>query len=356
MTKLPRPGQHGKLPKVSIIIRSVGRPELCDAMAAVAAQTYSSIEVVVVDASGGRHAPVASTCGHFPVVFVGGDSPRTRSAAANAGLDAASGEYLTFLDDDDLITPDHVAGLVAALEETPSYAVAYSFARVIGEDGSVVARRAESYSRLVLFQGCFLPIHAAMFGRGLLSHCRFDETLNLAEDWDFWLQAAAVTDFLAVPQETAIYRCTLGSSGMDTPAGESRGDAFLRDRARVVDKWRAEHERQLLELENDFADAAELFAGGNQEAALTAAEAILRRYPYHVESLVLVGTVQALRGNFECAARHFRRAVRESPDEASAHFNLAQALERLDHREEAQNHYRRAAELQRQGIRGAALQ
>jgi len=191
-----------------------------------------------------------------------------------------------------------------------------------------------------------LPIHAVMFRHSLLARCRFDETLSLAEDWDFWLQAAAVTDFLVVPQETAIYRHTLGRSGMDTPAGELRGDAFLRDRARVVEKWRDEGERLLRELENDFADAARLFDSGHQQAALAAAEAILRRYPYHVGSLTLVGTVQALRGDFEGAARHFLRAVDESPEEASTHFNLAQALGRLGHAEAARFHYRRAAELQ----------
>ena len=333
------------MPKVSIIIRSIGRPELDDALASVASQQYSSIEVVVVDASGGRHAPVPHACGTFPVVFVAGESPRTRSVAANAGLDAANGEYLTFLDDDDLILPMHVAGLVEALEREPSYLVAYAHARLEREDGSVVLKRAQGYSRLLLFQGCYLPIHAAMFRRNLVAQCRFDETLSLSEDWDFWLQAAAVTDFLVVPQETAIYRCTLGRSGMDAPPDDPRGGEFLRNRARVSEKWRAEGERLVREMDNDFADAVTLFESGDRAEALAVAETILRRYPYHVESLVLAGTVYALRGGFEEAARYFDRAVVESPEDGLAHFNLAQALGRLGRGEAARFHHRRALEL-----------
>ena len=80
-------------PLVSVIIRSVDRPELATALASVAAQTYPAIEVVLVDATG-RHGP-APACGERPVRLCGEGTPVSRSRAANLGLDNAAGRWLT---------------------------------------------------------------------------------------------------------------------------------------------------------------------------------------------------------------------------------------------------------------------
>ena len=332
-------------PTVSIVVRSTGRSVLGEALAAVAAQTYPAIEVVLVDAAG-THPPVATTCGAFPLVFVAANAPRSRPVAANAGLAAAGGRYLGFLDDDDLIAPEHVAGLVAALEANPACALAYARSREIAQ-GRLVRLRAQPYSRLLLFQDCYLPNNAVLFRRELLARCRFDESLEVCEDWDFWLQASAVSDFLAVAQETAIYRSDLGASGMGGAPGANRDFAkYERFRSQVAAKWRAEGERLFEALERDFEQAAALYATGDRAGAESAAGALLARYPYHVGALSLAGTLSALAGDFAEAARHFKIAVDEAPEDASVRFNFAQALERLGRAGEAREHYRRALALE----------
>jgi len=333
------------VPLVSVVVRSTGRPQLAEALAAIAAQTYPAIEVVLVDASGGARPPAEEPCGALPLVFVAANAPRSRPVAANAGLAAASGRYLGFLDDDDLLAPDHVAGLAAALEANPGYALAYAHSREVAQ-GRIVALRARPYSRLLLFQDCYLPNNAVLFRREILARCRFDESLEVCEDWDFWLQASALSDFLAVPQETAIYRSDLGASGMGGAAGANRDFAkYQRFRAQVAAKWRAEGERLLEELERDYDRAAALYAAGDRAGSESAAAALLARYPYHVGALCLAGTLRALAGDFAGAAGQFRLAVDESPEDPGTQFNLAQALERLGRAGEAREHYRRALEL-----------
>src|SRR5690349_16947859 len=104
-------------PLVSIIIRSMGRDCLANAVASVAQQTHRPLELVVVDATGGAHPrlPGLPTLTRVRLVDVGRRLPRP--AAANVGLDHAEGEWIGFLDDDDFLEPTHVARLLARASE-----------------------------------------------------------------------------------------------------------------------------------------------------------------------------------------------------------------------------------------------
>src|ERR1700687_3363624 len=132
--------------RASIIVRSMARPELADALESLAEQTHPEVEIVLVDATGGRHPQPPAACGEHRVLFVAGSAPRSRAVAANAGLDAATGDYIGFLDDHDRLEPGHVAGLVAALEARPEYAVAYALAQVVDDGGATVNVLDEPYS------------------------------------------------------------------------------------------------------------------------------------------------------------------------------------------------------------------
>src|SRR5438132_1033057 len=104
-------------PLVSVIVRSMARPSLDATLASLAAQTHAPLEVVLVLASGPGHPVPPSHVGAHPVRVVTTGAPLARAPAANAGLDAAGGEWLTFLDDDDVFLPEHVSGLLASAAE-----------------------------------------------------------------------------------------------------------------------------------------------------------------------------------------------------------------------------------------------
>jgi glycosyltransferase involved in cell wall biosynthesis len=330
--------------RASIIVRSMARPELQDALASLAAQTYPHLEIVLVDATAGKHPPPPASCGPHAVLFVAGTAPRSRPAAANAGLDAATGEYIGFLDDDDRLLAGHVAGLVEALEARPEFAVAYARATEVDVAGTIVCVRDEPFSRVLLFQDSYVMLQAAIFRRELTDACRFDMAFDVFEDWDFWIQASRVTEFLPVAQETVIYRSSLGRSGIGR--GPNRDPTIVESyRRRIAAKWRAEGERAVLELEEAFAAAQSAFDAGDRVRADTLAAGVLSRYRYHVGALTLAGTLAALRAEFAVAARHFEVAVRERPDDPNVQFNLAQALDRGGRTVEASDAYRRVLAL-----------
>ncbi|MBC7203412.1 MAG: glycosyltransferase, partial [Pusillimonas sp.] len=121
-------------PKVSVIIRTYnGRGFLLkQALMSVFHQTYWNIEVVVVEDGGDTQKEVVNALSarmpdNISLQFIAA-SHEGRSAAGNVGLGAATGQYLMFLDDDDLLFADHIETLVEALSTSHQYVAAYSLA------------------------------------------------------------------------------------------------------------------------------------------------------------------------------------------------------------------------------------
>lgn len=251
------------VPLVSVIVRSIGRDELRQALASVADQSYSNIEVIVVNALGAEHPRLEDHCGTFPLRVVNPGGPLSRSRAGNLGLEAATGRYLIFLDDDDWFLPGHIAGLMMALGDQEKAQAAYADIVCMRETADHGWQQVyvynKSFDRTALFIQNYLPIHAVLFARALIEDgCRFDEGLDVYEDWDFWLQVVARTDFVHVPQASAVYRIA-SSSGFGITGDEST----VRQAAeRIFDKWRYLWSReQLLDImcyAKSHADAAKL--------------------------------------------------------------------------------------------------
>ena len=223
---------------VSVIIRSMDRPTLSEALDSISSQTYSNIEVVVVNAKGRDHQKMTTSDTRFPLRFVDSDLSLLRSRAANVGLEAARGSHLIFLDDDDWFSPDHISGLMEALMLAPEKKVAYSGVACTGEDKALLGRVFDRpFERTRLLFGNYIPIHAALFSRTLVdSGCRMDESLDLYEDWDFWLQAASLGDFVFVNKITAFYRLG-GESGQALHSDPKIVQAVI---TRLLLKWSRE--------------------------------------------------------------------------------------------------------------------
>jgi len=204
------------IPLVSIIIRSSRRPTLSDALDSIALQTYPKIEVVLVNAKGTTHSDVGEWCGNFPIRLIDSHEPLPRSRAANVGLKAAQGKYLIFLDDDDWLTTDHINNLVQAIETHPHIKVVYSSAACVDENNNPLPNKfGQPFDATRLLAGNYIPIHTALFSRELVNiGCLIDESLDVYEDWDFWIQASTFTNFLHIDKVTATYRINpyLGSA------------------------------------------------------------------------------------------------------------------------------------------------
>ena len=183
------------------------RPELIEALESVAGQTYKNLEIILVNASGKGAVPLPENISQLQIKQISPAEQLTRPVAANAGLDAARGDYLLFLDEDDWLAPEHITGLVSELGKSEHLA-AYSDTRRASPSGDLLDEVFDrDFDLALLIRENFLPIHSVLFSRALLdSGCRFDESLSIYEDWDFWLQMSQYTGFKHHHAITAFYR------------------------------------------------------------------------------------------------------------------------------------------------------
>lgn len=218
----PRSGEGG--PLVSVVTRTYRGREayLVQCIMSVMGQTYPHIEHIIVEDGDGTLQDTLERVSrggranirYLPLTKVG------RSAAGNAGLAAARGEFVLFLDDDDLLFADHIETLVGALALNPDAAAAYSLAWEVPTDASrlpdgayvehePVFHRAmqRPFDPNVLREFNYIPIQAILFQRKLyLERGGFEEDLDALEDWNLWNRYAVGNRFAYVPKVTSLYR------------------------------------------------------------------------------------------------------------------------------------------------------
>ena len=120
---------------VSVIIPTYNRSALLkQAIESVLAVRHNDIELEVLIIDDGSTDDTAEMVKDYPVVYLrqrGGLGP---SGARNIGLDAARGEFIAFLDDDDVWIPTALAPQVGILREHPDYGLAFGQAYVYNSD------------------------------------------------------------------------------------------------------------------------------------------------------------------------------------------------------------------------------
>jgi LmbE family N-acetylglucosaminyl deacetylase len=236
-------------PKVSVIVRTKDRPALlAEALASLAQGSYRRAEVVLVNDGGDAGAPPVVPPGYpLPVVRVDLPETRGRAAAAQAGVEASTGDYIAFLDDDDLAAPEHLATL-AGLVSGAGVRVAYTDTAVavyeLDADGWVCRERRLPYSRDfdpdVLLVDNYIPFNTLLIERRLFDEIgSFDLSLPFFEDWDLLIRLATRTPFHHLARVTCEYRHFRGAGHhIFGERPRERGD-FLAVKARVLAKHAA---------------------------------------------------------------------------------------------------------------------
>lgn len=200
---------------VSVIIPTYNRAHLvCEAIDSCLAQTRVPDEIIVVD-DGSTDETRAVLASYTTPVKVIHQPNAGRSAARNTGIEAASGDLIAFLDDDDTLTPDSIAVRASVLEQQPEYQVVYGDIAITDLDGKSQGKFSEITGTVapsgIVFaafaQRNLRPIHAFMIRRSCFEVIgKFDAPLSYFEDYDLWLKAAAHFEFYYLNEVLGDYR------------------------------------------------------------------------------------------------------------------------------------------------------
>lgn len=208
---------------VSVVIPTYNRPAYLEqAVGSVLAQTVRPLEILVVDdgsADEHRREIDRISARHPAIALHRFPANRGRSAARNEGLAAARGEFLVFLDDDDLLHPRYLESSLAHFQNDPAAGAVFCRGRFFGhrgpytplrlgvllfECGGVDSERLRPFlSRSLLdmidphsnpaasiLMSSF-PINSVLVRKGALNGAAFPPDMSLGEDLHFLLSLAA---------------------------------------------------------------------------------------------------------------------------------------------------------------------
>ena len=211
----------GEAAAIDVVVRTKNRPHLLrEALESIRAQLHPAHKVIVVNDGGESVADLCSSVENaLDLELVELEESRGRSAAAQTGLECATASHVAFLDDDDLMYPDHllVLGKAVARGVSAPYVDAVQGSWRMTDSGDF-----EQVSRHRTFGGDFdqsrfalvnhIPLPCVAIPRELaLELGGFDPDLEMYEDWDLLLRLAVRSPLVYIPKVTCEYRMIEGS-------------------------------------------------------------------------------------------------------------------------------------------------
>jgi glycosyltransferase involved in cell wall biosynthesis len=225
-------------PLVSVIIPTYNRSRyIGEAIRSVQAQTHQDVQIIVADDGSTDNTRDVVSVFRRGVTYLQLPHRGLAAVTRNAGLRAAEGEYVAFLDSDDLFLPGKLALQLAAFEQHPEAGLVYSNGYFFRDDPQKPIGRAldglptpTGDALVELLRGNFLTSPVVL----VRHHCLdvvglFDERPEffVAEDYDLWLRIATQFPFVYVPGDVAAIRRHTQSISEDVVDLRSRAVAVL---------------------------------------------------------------------------------------------------------------------------------
>ena len=221
------------MPTVSVVIPTYNRADVLPrAIDSVLTQRYEDFECIIVDgASTDDTEAVVSRYNDDRLRYIRHDENQGANAARNAGVRAAAGTYVSFLDSDDEFLPENLAVTTAVLENNPDCAGVFHSVRSIrdgrvdtvfdAEPGEVSVEAARTENVIGGFT-CVMFRTEAFESIGYL-----DESLPAYHDWDFFIRLVETHRMIGIGEILANYYVHDGRITADMPRKFEGQDRFL---------------------------------------------------------------------------------------------------------------------------------
>ncbi len=205
------------MPIVSVVIPAYGHAHfLRHTIESVLQQSWSDYEIVVVDDGSPDETP-AVVAQFGPAVHYIRQPNKGMAATRNTGIRHASGELISFLDDDDLWLPDYLSTVVERFQADTDLAALHTGFQLTsdqpGRDYLTDSTRTVPPNELrdALIESGFFPPSSVSVRRSCLDSVGlFDESLQGYADWDLWMRICQEHKFIGIPNVLVKYRLHAG--------------------------------------------------------------------------------------------------------------------------------------------------
>ncbi len=207
---------------------------LADTIASVLAQEHADWEWILVDDASPdadvRHAIAAAAAQDGRIRLVERAENGHIVAASNDAVEHARGEFLVFLDHDDLLTPDALAEMASAIEAHPDVDYLYSDEDKVGDDGEVFGRFAKPDWSPERLRGQMYTSHLSVMRTSLVREVgAFREGFDGSQDHDLALRVGErARRVVHVDRVLYHWRAVAGSAAADINAKPYADDAGQR--------------------------------------------------------------------------------------------------------------------------------
>jgi glycosyltransferase involved in cell wall biosynthesis len=206
------------LTQISVVIPAYNSEKtIRETIESVLNQSFTNFELIIInDGSQDSTLNVISKI-KDPRIKVFSYANAGGNVSRNRGLHHAVGEFVSFLDADDVWTPDKLESQLKALQANVTAKVAYSWTDYINANGKFalsgkrINLNGNIYESLLLSNFLENGSNPLICRKALITLGGFDESLTAAQDWDMWLRLASKYDFICVPSVQILYRITANS-------------------------------------------------------------------------------------------------------------------------------------------------
>lgn len=209
------------MPLVSVIIPAFNSSKtIKKTIDSVLVQTLTDFELIIInDASTDNTLDIISQY-QDPRLQVFSYPHGGGNVSRNRGLKHALGEYVSFLDADDIWEADKLElqlQTLQKLQQNTEVAIAYSWTDYINEEDNVILKgchtnaNGDIYEKLLVHNFLENGSNPLIRKTSIVELGGFDETLTAAQDWDMWLRLAQKYHFVCVPKVHILYRVTTNS-------------------------------------------------------------------------------------------------------------------------------------------------
>lgn len=190
------------MPIVSVIVPFYNRVIwLAEALESVMQQSYSDFEIIMIDDGSTESIDGLINLNDSRIKYYR-QLNRGPSSARNKGIEMAKGEYLVFLDSDDIFEHNKLEIQLEYMKKNSNAIMSHTSYTTIDESGNILevidTGKLSGYLYPDILINCPIATPTVMIKREKLNHYRFNELINIGEDIFLWIQLSKISEVLGI--------------------------------------------------------------------------------------------------------------------------------------------------------------